>query len=134
MEEQKKSGENFGILRIYLGIIFLSAGVYRIFHLSRAYSEIVSIAPGFYGLFLALTIILEIFLGAFLILDFKVKVAAEALFTFVAFATILMIIRSGREIFQNFSDLFFFNATPTDFFLHLTYMSMLLALILKLKK
>lgn len=134
MEEQKKSRGGFKILRLYLGIIFLSAGVYRVFHLSRAYSEIASLVGGWQKISLALTIVLEIIFGTFLIFNFKAKKAAEILFIFVALAILFALIRSGKEIFQSFSELFFFNATPTDFFLHLTYLVMLLALIFHLRK
>lgn len=134
MADQKKSRESFRILRIYLGIIFLSAGVYRIFHLSQAYSEIASLVGGWHEIFLVLTIILEVISGLFLIFNFRAKRTAEILFVFVALAMLLSVIRSGREIFQSLNELFFFNATPTDFFLHLTYLVMLLALIFYLRK
>ena len=116
------------VFRIFLGLIFLSAGVYRIFNWQSAILEISNLNLLFAGLFSVLVVILEIIGGTLLVLNFQTKKVAVLFSIFIAFALIFAFLSSGQEMINNAGILFTFQAEPTDFFLHLTYLIILLCL------
>lgn len=115
------------LLRLFLGLVFLSAGIYRIFNWHQAVLE-------FSGLninsdyLIILTIILEVFGGLLLILNIKTKKVLLAFIIFIFFALAAAFLNSGRDIISKSGELFFFNPTPTDVFLHFTYLIILIYL------
>lgn len=114
------------ILRIFLGLIFLSAGLYRALHIERAFLEFspmvnhTIIYPAIY-----LVILLEIIGGLFLIFNFKIKITVLVFFIFMFLVIVQSLIFSSQEILSGFEELFFYNINPTDFFLHFTYLIIL---------
>ncbi len=114
------------ILRIFLGLVFLSAGLYRAFHVERALLEFGNIVSGslIYPL-IYLVIILEIIGGLFLIFNFKTRTTTLVFFIFILLVIVESLIFSRQEIVSGFGELFFYNTNATDFFLHITYLIIL---------
>ncbi len=112
------------LLRIFLGLVFLSAGVYRLFHWQGAVLEFSQLKldstylPG-------LAVIFEIIGGAFLLFNFQTKKVLLAFIIFLAAAIFWAFIVSGQSISSSAGELFFFRANPTDLFLHFTYLVLL---------
>ena len=121
------------ILRIFLGLVFLSAGIFRIFNWQQAILELSNLKLE--TVFLPiLLVILEIGTGIFLILNFKTKKALSVLIIFLGFALVWTLANYGKTLISNSYELFTFQANPTDFFLHLTYLAIIIYLFLSLKE
>jgi len=118
------------LLRIFLGLVFLSAGLYRIFNWPMTILELSKLNLN--SVYLAIFIIaLEITTGLFLIFNIKTKKVLISLIIFLTITLIWALIISGKNLINNASELFTFHLTPTDFFLHLTYLIILIYLISK---
>ncbi len=118
------------LLRIFLGLIFTSAGIYRIFNWQTAILEISKLNLD--SVYLAIFIIaLELVGGLFLIFNVKTKKVLIGFIIFLAITLIWALIISGKSLLGNIAELFTFQLTPTDFFLHLTYLIILLYLLIK---
>ena len=131
MKLSKESSVNF--LRIFIGLVFLSAGIYRIFFFQSAVSEFNSMGTPIFFLFVA--IIVEIGAGLLLILNRQVIVAAATMILFLLIALVISFINAGKSFFENASELFSLTPTPDDIFLHITYLIILVVLLLySLKK
>ena len=127
----KKSPEN--LLRILIALTFLSAGIFRVINPSFASLELKNLyLPAFFSLPL---IFLEIGGGAYLLT--RGKYYRQVLLIFIIFL-IFALTNALRVDFvglvKNVSELFVFNLTPTDFFLHFVLLVVLLFLFLKKKK
>lgn len=118
------------LLKLFLGLVFLSAGFYRIFNINLAVKEFSMFPIGLIYPLLTFTIILEITGGLLLILNKKIKLISAIFSAFIIIAVVSGIATSGGQIFSNISELFFFHANPTDIFLHLTYLIVLIYLFL----
>lgn len=119
------------LLRLFLGIVFLSAGIYRAFHWQQALLEFSILNLSSYLIYL--TVLLEIIGGLALIFNVKTK---KVLFVFIAFLLIALInvfLTSGKNIISQSGELFFFNPNPTDVFLHFTYLVIILYLVTQKK-
>jgi hypothetical protein len=124
----KKSPEN--LLRILMSLVFLSAGLFRIMSPGLASLELQNLyLPAFFSLPL---IFLEIGGGFYLLI--KGKYWRQVLLIFIIFLA-LALINALRVDFagllKNVSELFVFNLTPTDFFLHFVFLIILLFLFWK---
>lgn len=124
------------LLKIFLGLVFLSAGIYRIFNWQKALLEFSEIAifsiPPFYVLIF--TVALELIGGFLLIFSKKIKLVLFIFIVFLVIALFQTIMNSGKELISNAGELFSFNATPTDVFLHFTYLIILIHLLFSIKK
>ncbi|MEI7424725.1 MAG: DoxX family protein [Candidatus Staskawiczbacteria bacterium] len=118
------------LLRIFLGLVFTSAGLYRIFNWQSAILELPKLNLN--SVYLSIFIItLEIIGGLLLIFNIKTK---KVLLGFIVFLTITLIwalIISGKSLLGGISELFTFDLNPTDFFLHFTYLIILIYLLTK---
>ncbi len=113
-----KQPEDF--LRIFLALVFLSAGVFRIFNSDMAVLEFLALKL---PIFLSpLMIIFEIGAGLGLLLNKFTKYIYSALIVFVIFALVTALAVNGKEIVSGAGELFVFNLTPTDWFLHFTFL------------
>jgi len=127
--ENKKS---INILRIFLGLVFLSAGVFRIFNPGLAETEMISLHfPVFFSW---VVIVLEIVGGLCLLFNRYVKKTLILFSVFLVVASILALVTSGKELVSNLSELFIYNLNPTDFFLHVTFLIIIITLLLNYKK
>ncbi|MBI2054164.1 MAG: DoxX family protein [Candidatus Staskawiczbacteria bacterium] len=124
------------LLRLFLGLVFLSAGIYRIFNWEKAILEfsqiaIFSVLP-YYALIF--TVALEIIGGLLLIFRKKARLVLFVFIVFLVIALSAMIMNNGKELLSNAGELFSFDATPTDVFLHFTYLVILTYLFFRTKK
>jgi len=118
------------ILRIFLAFVFLSAGVFRIFNPVIAAAEFSSLKlPAFLS---PLMVIFEIGAGVGLLFNKYTRFIYWALIAFVLFALSLALIVNGQGLIVTAGELFIFNLTPTDWFLHFVFL--LIAVVLLIKK
>jgi uncharacterized membrane protein YphA (DoxX/SURF4 family) len=118
------------LLRIFLGIVFLAAGTYRIFNWHQAVLELSKLNLNSAYL-LILMIIIEVVGGLFLIFNIKTKKVLLIFIIFIILALISAFISDGKDIILKVGDLFTFSTTPTDVFLHFTYLIILVYLFNK---
>jgi uncharacterized membrane protein YphA (DoxX/SURF4 family) len=112
--------------RYFLALVFLSAGIFRIFNPSVAAQEFVNLEL---PLFLSpLMIIFEISAGLGLLLNKYTKQIYCSLLVFLVIVLGWALIINGREIINQASELFIFNLTPTDWFLHLVFLIIVVSL------
>lgn len=123
----KNLNGNF-LLRLFLGLVFLSAGIYRIFYWSEAELEIKNLNLYFPYFISTVVVLLEIISGLFLILNIQTKKTLLSLAIFLTIALLWSLIMFWQDIILNFKVLFIFNANATDFFLHFTYLIILIYL------
>lgn len=133
MNTIKNNLQPITLLRLFLGIIFLSAGVYRIFNWQQAVLEFSKLNLNFVYL-IALIIALEIIGGLFLILNIKTKKVLLVFIVFILLALMVALLSSGQALINNIGELFSFDANPTDVFLHFTYLIILTYLFWKQKE
>jgi len=117
------------LLIIFLGLTFLSAGIFRIFNWNQAILELSGLNLSTAPYLIVLIIALEVIGGLLLIFNIKTK---EVLLTFSIFILIAILIAfnaNGNNIIANFKELFTFSPTPTDVFLHFTYLVILIYLL-----
>jgi uncharacterized membrane protein YphA (DoxX/SURF4 family) len=118
------------LLRLFLGLVFISAGVYRIFNWQSAALELsrLNLSSAYLSAFI---IALEIIGGLFLIFNIQAKKVLLVFIIFIVFALISAFFAAGRDIISKFGELFIFSSTPTDVFLHFTYLIILVYLLSK---
>ena len=106
--------------RIILGVVFLAAAVFRIFSYQSALSEMAALnLPSF----LAIPIIIfELLVAVSLLSNRFVKISSCAAAIFIGITLLQGIVVGGRKLLLNMGELFVFNPTPTDIFLHLIYL------------
>ncbi|MCK5283797.1 MAG: DoxX family protein [Nanoarchaeota archaeon] len=128
----KKPNNFFDYAVIFLGLVFLSAGVYRILNFDAAIAEMAALnMPDFIA---PIMIMFEIVMGILFLLSKGVKIAAVLSAIFLISAVIIGFIVNGSRIFSSLGELFVFNANPTDISLHLIYLALLLYIFVKYKK
>ncbi len=119
------------ILRYFLAAVFLSAGIFRIFNPEMAEQEMLSLAlPPAFSYFL---IFLEIGSGLLLLLNKWVKIVYWVLIVFLIGALEMALAIDAKGILNAASELFVFNLTPTDFFLHSIFLLIIILLIFRKK-
>jgi len=112
--------------RIFLGLVFLSAGIYRVFNWQEAVLEILNLNLPFAEFISLFVMALEIIGGTLLMLNFKTKKIALIFSLFIVLALAFALFSSWQAIINDAGKLFTFQAESTDFFLHLTYLLILL--------
>lgn len=126
----KKNPEN--LLRILMSLVFLTAGLFRIINPNLASLELQNLyLPAFFSLPL---IFLEIGGGFYLLI--KGKYWRQVLFIFIIFLFFALVNALRVDftgLMKNVGELFVFNLTPTDFFLHFVFLIILLFLFWKKK-
>ena len=121
----------FDFLRIFLALVFLTAGIFRIFNPTIAASEFITL-----GLPQFLTgpmIFLEIMAGLALMFNKFTKPVYILLVIFLVFALLLAVVKDGASLLAAAGELFIFNINPTDWFLHLIFLFGVLTLLLNRK-
>jgi len=117
------------ILRVLMGLIFLSAALFRIFNPEMARFELSALSlPSF---LLWPLVIFEFLTGLFLLINFRVRSTALVLIVFLLFALIQALLVNGPEIWREASQLFIFQANPVEWFLHLVFVFILVNLVLE---
>jgi uncharacterized membrane protein YphA (DoxX/SURF4 family) len=116
---------------IFIGIVFVSAALYRIFNYQAGIQEFTEL--GISTLLIPFVILLELVVGTLFILNKKVIYASLISIIFLAFAIVIAMISNFKMIINNLSELFIFNANPTDILLHISYVILLLLIYFKYK-
>jgi len=116
------------LLRVLMGLVFCSAGLFRLFVPQVALNEMANLNIS--SLFVFPITALEIITGLALLLNRYVKYAAGALIIFLFFALIKGLIIGGGGLWTAAGELFVFNVTPTDFFMHFAFLVVLVFLFL----
>lgn len=119
------------ILRIFLALVFLSAGVFRIFNPEIVELEYTQLNLPIY--LSPLMIIFEIGSGLLLLINRYTKFVYYLLAVFMLVVFIWSIIIGGRELLRAAGELFVFNLNPTDLFLHFVFLLIIFVLIIRKK-
>lgn len=126
---KKKSFQSQEILRWLMAAIFLSAALFRIFNPVAAADELSSLdLPRF---FTWIILIIELAAGSALAFNRFVRPAAILLVIFLIFALSVALSVNGGGIWRGAGELFVFNPTPTDFFMHLVFIFILVSLAIR---
>ena len=117
-----KKDLNFPLVfaRYFLALVFLSAGLFRIFFPELAAQELISL--GLPQTLSSLIIIFEISAGLLLIFNKQTKYVYFSLLLFLSTALFWGLLIAGPEIILSLEELFIFNLTPTDWLLHLIFL------------
>ncbi|MHB8903562.1 MAG: DoxX family protein [Patescibacteria group bacterium] len=116
------------LLRILMGLVFITAGLFRIFYGFEAVQELRLLnLPSFLACPL---IVLEIIGGLLLIFNKYLKIVLVVLIIFLIGALLNAIFLNGINLFYQAGELFVFNLTPTDFFLHFVFLIILISLLI----
>lgn len=118
------------LLRILIGLVFFSAGIFRFINPSfvKLEFETLGVSNFFY---LPLAFFESV--GGFLILikaNYYKQIVKFFIF-FLIFALLLAFYLNYNYLLQNISELFVFNINPTDVFLHFVFLIILVSFILK---
>lgn len=120
------------LIRYFVAIVFITAGLYRIFFREVAKNELVSLnLPYEFGYFI---IALELICGILLFFNKWSKYVILVSVVFLISAIVIAVYGNFNIIISNLEELFVFNPTPTDIFLHLIYVILLLVLLFKIEK
>lgn len=119
-------------LRLLLALIFFSAGLFRILNPEVAAAELVALNLPDYLTWIVL--IIELGGGILLFLGKQVRLVAGVFIIFLTVALTVALMANGREIIDAAAELFVFNPEPTDFFMHVVFLLILVTLVLKPNK
>jgi len=118
------------ILIYFLGIVFLSAGIHRIFYKSqREYESLKLLGLPIYSDYIILMI--EIICGLILLFGNKkwVNLSLTILLIMSLIGCILLAVINKENIIKTYHELFTFKDTSMSFFLHITYMIIILFIL-----
>lgn len=128
-----KKLEASDILRIFLGIVFILAGSYRVFNWNQVALEFQNIKLD--NIYLPILVVaFELIAGLLLILNVGIKKVIVLLIVFLSLGLLWSIIVNNPTLTDNLSQVFTFSQTPVDFFLHFTYLIILSYLFLIQKR
>jgi len=116
------------LLRVLMGGVFCVAGLFRLFVPQMALDEMANLNLS--ALLVFPVTAFEIVLGLSLILNRYVKYTAGALILFLFFALTRGLAIGGLGLLSAAGELFVFNVNPTDIFMHLVFLIILLYLFL----
>jgi len=124
----KPMKNKLNILIIFMGVVFLSAALYRIFNYEIAVTEFTNLKLPLF--LIPMTILLEIVIGILFIVRKYIKYAVLVASFFLVSAIFIGIISNFTNIAERVHELFVFNAEPTDIVLHILYVGILIAIYL----
>jgi len=117
------------IFRIFLSLVFLTAGLFRIFNPDMAVIEFTALKlPVFLSGF---TIFFEIGAGLGLLFNKYVKIIYFLLAGFLTFVLAWALTVGAGEILSSLKDIFIFNLNSTDWLLHGLFLIIIMFLLLK---
>ncbi len=119
------------ILRIFLALVFLSAGIFRIFNADMSVLEYSRLSLPIY--LSPLMIFFEIGTGLLLLLNRYTKVVYYFLAAFMLVVFLWSFIIDGRELLRSAGELFVYDLNPTDLFLHFVFLLIICILLFKKK-
>ena len=123
-------GHPLFLLRVFLGVVFLSAGLHRIIFFPVAHENFSNLGISPAIPLLVITIALQITMGALLIITSLVIPASSIIAVIVIIGIVISLIKAGTRFYANFNEVFILTATPTNIILHITYFIGILTLLL----
>lgn|GEM_PF-771880 len=120
------------LLRVLIGLVFLSAGTFRLFVPQAALNEMANL--NFSPLLVFPITAFEITMGLALLFNRYVKYVSGALIIFLLGAVIRGLMLGGKGLWLAAGELFVFNVNPTDVFMHLVFLIILVFLFLSTTK
>lgn len=124
---KKYLNEPTDILRIFLALVFLAAGVFRVFNPSVARLEFINLQLPI--IISWPVVIFELFVGIGLLLNKYVKYIYYLLIVFLVFILVWALMLNGQVIIRAAGELFVFNLNPTDVFLHFVFLLFVIVMI-----
>lgn len=119
--------EPLALLRYFLAVVFLSAGMVRIFLPIAAEQELLALQlPTYFSIYLSL---FEIIVGLMLIFNQGTKYVYICLTVFLIATLSWALIIQGPELIKAIEELFVFDLNPTDWFLHFVFLLLVLRLL-----
>jgi len=125
MAKQKK----LDWLTLVMGIIFLSAAIFRIFNYTLAKEELINLNLPLE--ILPVIILLEIMIGTLFIINKKIRFATITTIIFLSLAIVSVFILNFNKIINSIPQLMIFRADATDVFLHVVYVFLLIIILKK---
>lgn len=127
----KKLRENpLALLRVGLGLVFLAAGLHRIFFFQLAVDNFAWLGLQPATALVIATIAIEFFVATCYLLERKVALASGTLIALLVVAVGISLLKAGASFTQNINELFVLTATPTNIFLHFTYLFCVVVVLL----
>ncbi|MFC1616847.1 DoxX family protein [Candidatus Margulisiibacteriota bacterium] len=120
------------ILRVFIALVFLSAGLYRIINFQSTVLEVQVLNIPLW--LMVMVICLELSMSFLLLINKYVRFALAMLIGFLFISLLVAIIPNLVEVIKNIRELFTYDPTPTDIFLHFTYMIIAIYLFLAYRK
>jgi uncharacterized membrane protein YphA (DoxX/SURF4 family) len=123
------------ILRILVSLIFITAASYRIVFFSSGVKELMPLGYNLYIIYVmvCIIIILEMICGICILIKEYFKIAVLSLVMLMVYAIASTIIVCPVCIISNIAELFVFNPTPTDVWLHFLYLTILITFLIHYK-
>ena len=118
-------------VQLGMGGVFLGAGLFRILRFDLATKEMA--AFGMPPELAWVLIVLEVVAGIFIIADFLAD-KALILMSGLMVSAFYMAIKTKPEVVQEFPELFVFDSTATDIWLHMIYLFVMIGLIQMIEK
>jgi uncharacterized membrane protein YphA (DoxX/SURF4 family) len=125
---RKNKGTSWPLVgaRYFLALVFLSAGVFRL--LAPAATELEFLRLGLPGALSLPMAIFEIVAGFCLLFSFLLRQVYFFLAAFLAFALGWALFGNFSELLSSAGELFVFDLSPTDWFLHAIFLAIILTL------
>jgi uncharacterized membrane protein YphA (DoxX/SURF4 family) len=120
------------VVRYFLALVFLSAGVFRL--LAPVAAELEFSRLGLPEELSLLMTVFEIIAGLCLIFSLFLRVVYFLLASFLAFALFWALFRNFSGLISSAGELFVFDLSPTDWFLHAIFLGLILCLAIRRKK
>lgn len=122
----KPMKSKLNILIVFMGVVFLSAALYRIFNYEAAVTEFTNLKLPLF--LIPATILLETIIGILFIIKRYIKYASMVASIFLLIAIIIGTFSNFTNITKQIHELFVFDANPTDILLHVLYIGILLGI------
>jgi len=119
------------ILRVFLALVFLSAGLYRIFDPSAAALEFTNLKLPVFLAWLAM--LFEVIAGLGLLINKYTKVIYSLLAIFLIIALVWAFVINGSVLVLTVGKLFVFNPDPVSVLLHFVFLLMIIILMIDRK-
>ena len=119
-------------IQMFLGIIFLSAGLFRIFNYPAAQLEVNGLRLPVVASVLVIT--LELVISICFLANRFVKYASLVAALFLAVPISISFFLYPDILYSQLSELFVFNATATDVFLHLMFLILVVLIFVTERK
>ena len=103
---------NLSIFRIIIALIFLSAGVMRLFNIDLAKQEVIALGLPVFSYIII--VLVEIIGGILLLFNKYIRIVLSVFVAEILGALLLSMLTKGSMLLSSLKNLFIFNVTATD--------------------